>query len=538
MFRKSFQAAFVVLLVLAFSSAALALPPQDALSVRPAESIYTVLCVNDLSGVLKEIFSQANLDMVIPLVPPDEAEGIKMIAGIASQIPAKSVLISAGMSMSGPFVQAAVSIPASLRKNLDSVAKGDASPGDLFTLLAGEGGMMFAGMFSPEPMKGAKGPYYSLMGQVAIAAKDDLLLIASSLEELEASIGALEKKENRLSFKRRFDSPNYWLMHMDMPTMTALATAFGGDVSAISSHVDVFKAPMELEFGVTSKPDSVLISTAVNILECLANSAMYKDMKPAKGANLLQAGGGKLVLALSSPLLVDAAQFKAYPETAFVWGEFIKHLGMINITEGEIEDLLNGAFSLALGSDATVMGANIPGGYLALTGRNGAAAKILEKIMALPDAPLVPLKADGWDSLFVADPAALPIPLTLGVMKETLFAGVVNSDSLSKTPAVPAEISKLLDNPLFGIGFVDVAGIWNWFKQELANPSSLITATIPEEAKGVLSLVMEADLSVPLIKLWSTELDNVFMEFSIIDVPKEKMLLPRLISIMQMFMDN
>ena len=538
MFRKSLQAALVVLLVLVLSSSALALPPQDALSARPAESVYTVLCINDLSGLLQDIFSQSNLDLVMPLIPPDEADGIKMIAAIASQVPAKSVLISAGMANTGPFVQGAISIPASARSKLDKVADGSATGAEIFTLLAGEGGMMFAGGFSPELNKGDKGQYYTIMEMVAIAAKDDLLLIASSPEELEASIGALEKKENRLSFKRRFDSPNYWLTHMDIPTIAAFATQLGGDVSAFGAPAEYFKAPLEFEFGFTLKPDSFLLSTAVNVLESVANSAIYKDIKPSKGANMLQVGGGKLFLAVSSPLLLDATQFKAYPETAEAWNNIISAVNGLGITENEVVDILNGSISIALGSDATVMGASIPGGYVALTGRNGAAAKILGKIMELPGAPLVPLKADGWDSLFVADPAALPASLALGVMNETLFAGLVNSGALSKAPELPAEISKMIDKPLFGIGFVDVVGIQNWLKQELANPSSLITASIPEEVKGILNLVLEAELSVPLIKLWSAELETAFMEFSIVDVPQEKQLLQRLISIGKMFIQN
>ena len=538
MFRKSLKTAFVVLLVLAFSSAALALQPQDALSARPAESVYTVMCVNDFNGLLQYIFSQNNINMVTSLLKPDEAQIVNLIASFASQIPAKSVLIALGLADMGPFVQAVVSMPDSARSKLDKVANGSANGIEIVTLLLGDAGMMFAGGFEPEVRKGEKISYYSLDDQLVFTAKDDLLLISSSLADLEASIGAIENKENRLSLKRRFDSPNYWLLHMDVPMAAMFAAAFGQDVSEIGDPAKFFKAPLECEIGFTLNPGSFLMSSAVNILESFADTSSFKNKKPAKGANMFLAGGGKLLFALSAPLCIEAADMKAYPELAAVWNEFIEGLGSLGIPEQDIVNILNGSVSIAFGSDATIMGASMPGGYIALTGQNGAAANILGKLMDSPGSPFAPLKADGWDSLNMVDPAALPIPLLLGVKKETLFVGVVNTNALDKTPELPADLAKLLDNPLFGIGLVDMAGIWNWLRQEVANPSSLLSMTTPDEVKGILSHILEADLSVPVVKLWSSELETAFMEFTIVDVPEEKRLMPRLFSLGQMFMDR
>jgi len=52
MFCRPFQVISIVLLAFAFSSSA------SALSGRPEESVYTVVRIDDLSGLLWDIFSQ------------------------------------------------------------------------------------------------------------------------------------------------------------------------------------------------------------------------------------------------------------------------------------------------------------------------------------------------------------------------------------------------------------------------------------------------------------------------------------------------
>jgi hypothetical protein len=314
MFRKSFKNVFVVLSVAAFSlvaSAALALPAQDALSARPAESVYTVVRADNLNGLLQYVFSPANVEMITSLLDPDDAETVNLVAMFASQIPAKSLAVAAGMTAGGPFVQVAASMPASVRPKLDKVADGSATGADIFTLLLGDGGEMFAGGFDPEVQDGDNGPFYSLMGQAALAAKDDLLLIAFPPDELDASIDALGNDENRLSFKRRFGSPDYWLTHMDISMLTAFAAMAGGAAPGEPGAIaEFYKAPLELELAFESKPGSFLLSCAANIMEALADAGQYKNMNPVKGGNLFLAGGGKLLFALSAPLGLNAADFK------------------------------------------------------------------------------------------------------------------------------------------------------------------------------------------------------------------------------------
>ena len=541
--RKLFKAVFVVLFVLAFSSAAPALSPEDALSARGAESVYTVMRVDDLSGLLQDIFSPGNIEMVASMVEPGDAQTVRLIASFVSQIPAKSVVIVSGITADmEPFMQIAASMPASVRPKLDRVADGTASGVELITLLLGDGAMMLAGVFTPEAHEGAAGPYYAL-GDAAFAARDDLLLIALSPAELASSIGALEKAENRLSLRRRFDSLNYWYMHMDMSAIAALAEEAGED--DMSDIAGLFRAPLETEVAFSSKPESFLVSVAVNILESLADTAAFEEMKPVKGANLFLTGGGKLLFALSGPLAFSADDIKIYPEFLVWWNRFVRQLERVNISESDVEDLLNGSFSVVFGSDATILGKRVPGGYLALTGREGAAARMLGKFVDSEEfaqtVPVAPLSVDGWDSVYMVDPALIPAPLLFGVMEDTFFVGLVDSDALAMAPELPSEVAAMLEEPLFGVGVIDIASIWNWLRQEIADPNSLLSAPLAmydEDGSvgDILQFILEAEMSVPFVKIWSSELDNSFVEFSIADVPAGKRLLPILFEVLRAFM--
>jgi hypothetical protein len=205
--------------------------------------------------------------------------------------------------------------------------------------------------------------------------------------------------------------------------------------------------------------------------------------------------------------------------------------------------MLTGSMSLAFGSDATVMGMKVPGGYITLTGKEGVAGKIFENLMSNPlitgAVPMVPLKAEGWDSLYIVDQKIAPMPILFGVMKDTLFLGFIDSDALDKKPEVSPEVDKMLDNSLYGAGFIDTGEIWSRLRKEVADPNSLLSmAPGMEDAKGILNELLGADLSIPLIKLWSPELSTVLIEFSVVDVPDDKQLLPRLIKLGQMFKDK
>ena len=552
--RKPFKLIFTVLLVFcvtltcisdaAFSSVSSALNPQYALSTRPDESFYVSARLDDLSGILQEVFSQTNVDLAASLMSRGDAENFRIAATFASQIPAKSIAFVLGFEKATevPFFQLAISMPDSARPELDRVARGEATMVDIVTLLMGKAGLVFASVFTDTDVEwGPKGAYYTLgpAETPVLAAREGLLLISLSPGDLEASIGAIENETNRLALKRRFDTPDYCFTHIDVPTLSTII--LDDDDFAYKVFLSSFKAPLNMEVAFDSRPEKFTVSSWVNIAESLIE---IKDgfTKPAVGANLFLAGEGKLFSAFAFPTSFKASDLRVYPDLYRGWISFIRELATKGITEKNVEDLLTGTFSFVLGNESSIMGRRAPGGYIALSGQNGAARKILARITgdteimrALPFT-LTPLKADKWDLLFEADPSMSPVPVILGVSGETLLLGLVDPDGLDMKPELPLEAERLFKEPLIAGGFIDAAAIWKWFRMEISDEYSPLAtamdlARLDELKAYVLKNLLNSELSIPFIKIWIPEFETGFTEFTIADVPPEKRILPKLLTI-------
>ena len=531
--RLSVATLFILVLL---SSAAWARDPYEALSSRPEGSVYATLRVDDLGGMLKNIFSPENVAMFTSLMAPSETQAFGVFASMASQLPVKSLAWIAGSTTDNvPFLQLAASMPKNLQPKLDLVAAGKASPEDLITLLLGDGGLLLAAAINPVVQDGEKGPYYTIDGQVALSARDDLLLMTLSSMDLRDSLGALDTAEKRLDQKKKFGSPNFYTLHLDMKTVAALSSQENGseiDMDALLKH---FKAPLKIEMAFDSKPESFLISSWVNILDSLTMSERFKDVKPIAESNKFFVGEGKLLYAFTAVSHFNADDLKVSPEAVKIWKQIVKELGKKGIVESDLENLLTGTFSLVGGSNATILERRTPGAYLAFNGQKGAAKKILNKILEDEDfmkaVPVAPLKAEGWDTLVKVDPSLVPFPLLLGVKGETLFLGIIDSEGLDKKPELSPEAAKLLDGKLFAGGFFDAASIWNYVKKEAADeksPLALGLKTLPTETATLVRNILDAELSVSAIKLWVPTWDTSFTEFALVEVPPEKRLLPKI----------
>ncbi|MDR1874421.1 MAG: hypothetical protein LBQ90_05320 [Synergistaceae bacterium] len=531
------------------ASGAWAAKVEDALSVRPDGAIYLSMRMDDLGGALKNIFSPENVEMVTSLSRPQDAGSIQLFASVFAQIPVKSLALAVGTTADGaPFLQLALSMPPALRSKLDLVSAGEAKAADIVTLLLGEGGLLLAAAVNPVLQKGEAGPYYTIEGKVALSARDDLLLMALSPQDLQDSLSALGDAKKRLALKRRFDSPNYYFLHADMPTAVALAASGQGagetEIQNMKAILNVFKAPLEMETAFDSAPGRFLISCAINIFESMRQAARFKDLPPRPGADLFLAGEGKLLFGVSGLTTFSAADLKAtYPSLTKGWESFIKEASKRGIAEKDIENLLTGSLSLVGGSNASILGRPAPGMYVALRGREGAASLILNAVLADPEflnaVPVSPVKSAGWDTLVMVDPALIPVPLLLGVREETLFLGMIDPKGLDKKPEFSPKVAALLKEKLFAAGFFDTAAAWDRLRRELADPDSelgelvaLLPGVAPDAAK-ILDDIMTADLGVSFIGLRSPSMDTSFVEFSLVDVPREKRLLPRLLKAAQ-----
>jgi hypothetical protein len=531
----------VLFFFILYSSRVWALEPQDALIARPKESFYVTLRVDDLSGSLRKLLSPANIELLASLAGPADAQGFRLIGSYASRIPAKSIAIVAGANAdSEPFIQIAASMPKELRPKLDLVAEGKAATADLAALVLGDDSPLFAMLSDVAVRQGKKGPYYALEGKpFALGAKDDLLLIAFSPEELDASKEALEKADKRLAFRRRFESPNYFAFYLDMSAVRMIAKERGESDESLDALLKIFKAPLKFEMAFDSRPGSFLVSSAMNVLESLAMAKRIEALKPIKGGGLFFAGEGKPYFGLGALLNFSPEDIEMYsPEVVALWNSLLTKLKKEGIAVDDVENLLKGSVSFTVGDSGVLFGQPMPGGSVAFTGRKGAAGNILKKLLEnekfTAAVPLAPLKAKGWDMLFQVDPGLLPASVLLGVKGETLFLGLIDPKAIGKEPNFSPQVAKFIAEDSYATAFLDFPVLWEHLRREFLNEKSFFGEGLKARpfAKDVKE-ILEGELPVGLFKAWMPTVETSFLEIQTVTVPSEKNVLPRLLGLLK-----
>jgi len=555
---------------------------QNALSARPEKVSYIMARLNDVGGMLRGVFSQANIDMIAPLVPPDALNQLSVAAAFASQIPAESLAFVFGVDKTDgitPFFQLAMSMPESVRPELDRMAAGEATPIDIVTLLLGRAALPFASFMEVASNHGARGPYYSFgipeEASLVAAARNGLLLLALSSDDLTASIDALENAGNRLAVNRRFNTPDFYFLRLDYPTLAAMGTAhheaalrdldinlgalrdLGGpfsDLAALAAMppplvqlMQDFRAPWELEIAFEAQPGRFTVSSATNTFNVM-RSLQALITEPATGANMFLAGSGRLFYAYAIPAsFFNPLASDINPELTEMFRRNAAAAMPPGVTISDLENLLAGTLSVALGSDFTFMDMRVPGGYVALTGRSGAAARIFNALRSSvpPFISLQQLQVRGWDSLVMVNPNMfIPIPVIAGVSGETLFVGLLDPDGLGGTPEIPAEAARLFSEPAVYAGFIDVAAIWNLLRQELSDANSLLNLALMnlgppnQNMAEQRRILLDSELSVPFIRAWAPDFETGFLEFTIADVPPGRCVLLRLLPLLTAAVPN
>lgn len=542
--KKSLLALLVCVLSLSSSvHAQAALNPTDALSARPDSLGYFTARIDDLNGLLNVLLDPSIIDALETSMTPQDIQNFRVFAGIARQIPARSVSWSTGVNGDKmPFAQAAFSVPSQWQAQLDRVAAGKAEATDFATLFLGDGGLLLAALIqNPAVQQGPEGPYYVIDGQLAIAARENLILVALSANDLQASLKALKDSKKRLDMPRKFKSPSYLTMHLDPRILSSMDIPANlskdKDIEQLQASLkalkEFFKAPLRIEYAFDSKPDHFLISTHINVFEAFKDMDTLKKMKAVQGAGALLVGEGTPFALFSGVSLFETKYLRAYPELAALLDKANIELEKRGLTEQDLVNLLTGSISLALGNDAQIMGRPAKGFYLALNGQNGAASKFFSALLAdeqfTKTITVAPVKAEGWDNLVMLDPSMVPATFLIGTQKDTFFLGLADPKTLSKQPALPEKANRFLKEKLFAMGYFDTLSLWNYIKKEAADNSSLIGSHLSGPISKTVMEILDAELSVTFIKAWVPALDTSFTEFSLVEVPQEKRLLGKLI---------
>ena len=233
------------------------------------------------------------------------------------------------------------------------------------------------------------------------------------------------------------------------------------------------------------------------------------------------------------------SDIEVYPEIAKLWKKGMAYLAEYGVSESEVENLLSGSVSLACGGSAAFAGTQTPGAYLALTGRDGAAASIFKKITENENfatmLPTVPIEVKGWQTVLQVDPSMAPVPALLGVKDETLFLGLQDAAGLNAAPEVSERLKTLLEKDSIGTSFADFEAIRAALAALVNAPDSPVSALLPPPILSSVKDVLGAELSVPFVSIWAPHYSEGFAEFSLVDVAPEKGLMAKVVEVAAQF---
>ena len=179
-----------LILIFALSSEAWAVSPDDALTGRPGSSFRLKLRLDNLENI-KDIFDHPLIALYSAFLKEEKTGGVMYALNLALGLQPKSIVFVVGTHSEQTFLQMAVSMPETALPQLKSLELGKATKAELTAFLAG--GSQRSEKLDPVVSEGNNGPYYLFKDTVYLAARENLLLIALSLEDLTASLDALDK---------------------------------------------------------------------------------------------------------------------------------------------------------------------------------------------------------------------------------------------------------------------------------------------------------------------------------------------------------
>ena len=194
-------------LIVFAAGSAWAASPDDALTERPDSTFRLKLRLNNPENV-KNIFDHPLIALYSAFFNEEKTAGVLYALDLALGFQPESVVFVVGKDQGQQFLQMAVSMSEKSLPQLNSIELGKATKEELAAFLAG---------WSQQHKKldhviseGLNGPYYLFRDTVFLTARENLLLIALSLEDLSASLDALDKAGiSRFVFRITPNADNY-----------------------------------------------------------------------------------------------------------------------------------------------------------------------------------------------------------------------------------------------------------------------------------------------------------------------------------------
>ena len=523
--------------------------PENALTPRPDDSVYLVLKLDDTSAFLRWLVSEENINLFMPLILGSEDSndiigGLELMRAFTQNTPLKSAALIFGMNKpesknNVPFFQMVFTVDSSVSSIVKKISEGSAEEADFAKLIFGLENPLNAMAVTMLKAEKLNGNAYRIDNELFVKAQDDLIVIGTSKEELEASLKALEDPEARLFSKitRKFSDKDFALIHVDYATLDKL-----DDDNSLKDADDIatkfFDKPLNAEFAFNSQPDKFTLSFAVNVIEAMRKefaekvAASIEGIKPVKGSYLKPAGEKTPLLAASGQMNLSA--IKDNDDTKKIWDQIVRQMkARFGITEDEVASFFNGPFSFTVNDSVTFEGMKIPAIYFSQTGKDGTAAKIFEKLSKSPHFKKI------QDGILQLDSSVSPVSCLIKDGSEALGISFAELTNLSASPDMKPSLKSLVEADGVFASWIDFEAIRNWITDSengvLAMAMPMAKMTGYGEIADAVQDVLTAELSVPSIAVRAVDHETFIFEFANVKINPENGLAAKLVKIYKKF---
>ena len=250
------------------------LKAEYALSPRNADAIYMALKLEDTGKFLRWLISSENIDVFMPLILGSKQSneilgGIEVISSFVQNTPLKSAAMIIGMNKediasNDIFFQMAFNVTPEAAPIVKKVSEGSATAMDFAKLLLGDRSPL-ASMAESMIKAEREGEVYKLDNELYVKAEGDLVLLGTSLKEVQTATTALKDEKLRLFGEntRRFTEKDFALIHADFKTLEAISDEDD------FKPTEIFDEPLNVEFAFERLSDKFIIKSGVNIIEAM-----------------------------------------------------------------------------------------------------------------------------------------------------------------------------------------------------------------------------------------------------------------------------
>ena len=519
---------------------------ENALIARPDESVYFVLKLDDTASFLKWLASEENINLFMPLILKSEDSsdiigGIEFFRAFATKTPITSAAIIVGAydpdAKKPPFFQMAFKVDSSMAGTLKKVADGTAEDTDFAKLVLGNDNPLTAIVQTMIKAEKLRNGGYRIDNEIFLKVQDDMLVLAMTADELEASLSALNGGEARLFSKveRKFTEKDFALVHVDYKTLDKLDTDHDLD-DADKLVIELFDKPLNFECAFESKPDKFVFSFGLNLFEAV--SKKYADKlespeKAVKGSYLSLSGTKNPLVALGGGR-VKLSSFKDNKDTKPLWDELVRQMRLrFGISEEEVASFFNGPFSITVNDSVTYEGFKMPALYISQTGMKGIAAKIFDKLTKSPHFQKV------QEGILQLDSSLSPISCLIQNKGETLGVNFAELSSLNGKPSAKPALQSLLDADGIAAMWIDFDEIRSWIMDD---ENGVMAMALPMakmfgygEIAEAVNEVLTAEFSVPSFSLRAESVETFRFEFANVKINPENGIIAKAIKIYQKF---